>query len=59
MKMNLIEMEGLLHRNGIPGDLKVNESNTSYLGRKFSELEAKCTLILAKIERIDRQEATQ
>lgn len=49
MKMNLIEMEGLLHGNGIPGDLKVNESNASYLVRKFSELEAKCAA-LASLE---------
>ncbi len=48
MKMNLIEMEGLLHGNGIPGDLKVNESNASYLVRKFSELEAKCSALAAE-----------
>lgn len=48
MKMNLIEMEGFLHGNGIPGDLKVNESNASYLVRKFSELEAKCAALAAE-----------
>ncbi|WP_423957412.1 hypothetical protein [Citrobacter freundii] len=50
MKMNLIEMEGLLHGNGIPGDLKVNESNASYLVRKFSELEDKCAALAAKLK---------
>ncbi|WP_312131928.1 hypothetical protein [Leclercia sp.] len=48
MKMNLIEMEGFLHGNGIPGDLRVNESNASYLVRKFSELEAKCAALAAE-----------
>ena len=53
MKMNLIEMEGFLHGNGIPGDLKVNESNASYLVRKFSELEAKCSALAAENESIN------
>lgn len=48
MKMNLIEMEGFLHGKGIPGDLKVNESNASYLVRKFSEMEAKCAALAAE-----------
>lgn len=48
MKMNLIEMEGFLHGKGIPGDLKVNESNASYLVRKFAEMEAKCAELAAE-----------
>ena len=54
MKMNLIEMEGLLHGNGIPGDMKVNESNASYLVRKFSELEAKCAALAAENAELKR-----
>ncbi|MDM2883923.1 hypothetical protein [Citrobacter sp. Cpo044] len=38
--MNVYEMEGFLRGNGIPGDLKVNESNAQYLVRKFSELQS-------------------
>lgn len=38
--MNGYEMEGFLRGNGIPGDLKVNESNAQYLVRKFSELQS-------------------
>lgn len=48
MKMNLIEMEGFLHGKGIPGDLKVNESNASYLVRKFAEMEARCAALAAE-----------
>ncbi|HIH5391461.1 TPA: hypothetical protein ACYSFR_000728 [Citrobacter freundii] len=38
--MTVYEMEGFLRGNGIPGDLKANESNAQYLVRKFSEFES-------------------
>ena len=40
-QMTLIEMDGFLKGKCIPGDLKVNETNTEYLARKFGELESK------------------
>ncbi|HHK9580526.1 TPA: ead/Ea22-like family protein [Citrobacter braakii] len=38
--MTVYEMEVFLRGNGIPGDLKANESNAQYLVRKFSELQS-------------------
>lgn len=38
MKINLIEMEGLLRGQCIPGDLIVNETLAEYLVRKFDVL---------------------
>ena len=38
--MTVYEMEGLLCGKGVPGDLRVNESNAQYLVRKFSELQS-------------------
>lgn len=38
--MTVYEMESFLRGNGIPGDLKANESNAQYLVRKFSELQS-------------------
>lgn len=40
-QMTLIEMNGFLNGECIPGDLKVNETNAEYLVRKFGELESK------------------
>ncbi|EKP4676851.1 hypothetical protein P3012_003606 [Escherichia coli] len=40
-QMTLIEMDGFLKGKCIPRDLKVNETNTEYLVRKFGELESK------------------
>lgn len=40
-QMTLIEMDGFLKGEYIPGDLKVNETNAEYLVRKFGELESK------------------
>lgn len=40
-QMSLIEMDGFLKGECIPGDLKVNETNAEYLVRKFGELESK------------------
>ncbi|EFN9582531.1 hNH endonuclease [Escherichia coli] len=40
-QMSLIEMDGFLKGKFIPSDLKVNETNTEYLVRKFTELESK------------------
>lgn len=40
-QMSLIEMDGFLKGECIPGDLKVNETNAEYLVRKFAELESK------------------
>ena len=37
--MNLIEMDGFLRGNGLPGDMKVNETNAEYLVRKLAALE--------------------
>ncbi|HID4155263.1 TPA: hypothetical protein ACXE9L_000801 [Citrobacter koseri] len=39
--MKLLEMEGFLRGKCLPGDLKVNETNTEYLVRKLNELESK------------------
>ncbi|EIN1299604.1 hypothetical protein LOJ67_000709 [Escherichia coli] len=44
-QMSLIEMDGFLKGKCIPRDLKVNETNTEYLVRKFAELEAKCAAL--------------
>ncbi|WP_268046975.1 hypothetical protein [Citrobacter freundii] len=66
--MNVYEMEGFLRGNGIPGDLKVNESNAQYLVRKFSELqsqnadlavqlanaESKCRELAAELSAVDK-----
>ncbi|WP_410743372.1 hypothetical protein [Citrobacter portucalensis] len=66
--MNGYEMEGFLRGNGIPGDLKVNESNAQYLVRKFSELqsqnadmavqlanaESKCREMAAELSAVDK-----
>lgn len=38
MKINLIEMEGLLRGQCIPGDLLVNETLAEYLVRQFAKL---------------------
>ncbi|OMG99244.1 hNH endonuclease [Escherichia coli] len=46
--MSLIEMDGFLKGKCIPRDLKVNETNTEYLVRKFAELEAKCAALAAE-----------
>ncbi|EDV0590673.1 hypothetical protein ZW96_001358 [Salmonella enterica subsp. enterica] len=40
-QMSLIEMDCFLKGKCIPRDLKVNETNTEYLVRKFGELESK------------------
>lgn len=40
-QMTLIEMDGFLKGEYIPGDLKVNETSAEYLVRKFCELESK------------------
>lgn len=47
-QMTLIEMNGFLKGKCIPRDLKVNETNTEYLVRKFAELEAKCAALAAE-----------
>ncbi|EES5804597.1 TPA: hypothetical protein O2326_000757 [Escherichia coli] len=47
-QMSLIEMDGFLKGKCIPRDLKVNETNTEYLVRKFAELEAKCAALAAE-----------
>ncbi|WOP97171.1 hypothetical protein R2X28_18710 [Citrobacter freundii] len=39
--MKLFEMEGFLRGKCLPGDMKVNETNSEYLVRKFTELEQK------------------
>lgn len=44
-QMSLIEMDGFLKGKCIPRDLKVNETNTEYLVRKFAEAEAKCAAL--------------
>ncbi|EIZ6883460.1 hypothetical protein PX993_004084 [Escherichia coli] len=49
-QMTLIEMDGFLKGKCIPRDLKVNETNTEYLVRKFAELEAKCAALAAENE---------
>nr|WP_258134316.1 hypothetical protein [Escherichia coli] len=41
MRMNVFEMEGFLRGRCVPRDLKVNETNSEYLARKFGELESK------------------
>lgn len=38
MKINLIEMEGLLHGKCLPGNMMVNESLAEYLVRQFNQL---------------------
>ncbi|EEW1551317.1 hypothetical protein D9F39_24320 [Escherichia coli] len=52
-QMSLIEMDGFLKGKCIPRDLKVNETNAEYLVRKFSEAEAKCAALAAKINVIN------
>ncbi|EFO2496171.1 TPA: hypothetical protein ACNBWG_001379 [Escherichia coli] len=47
-QMTLIEMDRFLKGKCIPRDLKVNETNTEYLVRKFAELEAKCAALAAE-----------
>ncbi|EOU7032550.1 hypothetical protein ACN51E_001924 [Escherichia coli] len=47
-QMTLIKMDGFLKGKCIPRDLKVNETNTEYLVRKFAELEAKCAALAAE-----------
>ncbi|MGN9184101.1 hypothetical protein ACTMF1_01785 [Escherichia coli] len=47
-QMTLIEMDGFLKGKCIPRDLKVNETNTEYLVRKFAEAEAKCAALAAE-----------
>ncbi|WP_163305486.1 hypothetical protein [Enterobacter ludwigii] len=49
--MNSFELEGFLRGRCLPGDMKVNENNTEYLIRKFSELEQR----LIESERYGRQ----
>ncbi|WP_250309229.1 ead/Ea22-like family protein [Escherichia coli] len=44
-QMSLIEMDGFLKGKCIPRDLKVNETNTEYLVRKFAEAEAKISAL--------------
>ncbi|HBD1790438.1 TPA: hypothetical protein KIA74_003513 [Salmonella enterica] len=46
-------MEGFLRGKCIPGDLKVNETNAEYLVRKFSEAEARCAALSAKLSMIN------
>ncbi|ELO3249302.1 hypothetical protein QWS65_002715 [Escherichia coli] len=41
MRMNVFEIEGVLRGRCVPRDLKVNETNSEYLARKFGELESK------------------
>ncbi len=41
MRMNVFEIEGFLRGRCVPRDLKVNETNSEYLARKFGELESK------------------
>lgn len=40
-QMTIIEMDGFLKGKCIPRDLKVSETNSEYLVRKFGELESK------------------
>lgn len=47
-QMSLIEMDAFLKGKCIPRDLKVNETNTEYLVRKFAEFEAKCAALAAE-----------
>ncbi|EHU9290493.1 hypothetical protein KZW62_004140 [Salmonella enterica] len=47
-QMTLIEMDGFLKGKCIPRDLKVNETNSEYLVRKFAEAEAKCAALAAE-----------
>ncbi|EKZ6391745.1 hypothetical protein RE075_002186 [Klebsiella aerogenes] len=52
--MTVYEMEGFLRGKCIPGDLKVNESNTEYLVRKLNaavELHNELTAALLTIEK--------
>lgn len=44
-QMSLIEMDGFLKGKCFPRDLKVNETNTEYLVRKFAEAEAKISAL--------------
>ncbi|EFA4421396.1 hypothetical protein D3G36_27075, partial [Escherichia coli] len=49
-QMSLIEMDGFLKGKCIPSDLKVNETNTEYLVRKFGELEGKIAVLDAQLK---------
>ncbi|EKR8134033.1 hypothetical protein P9H96_003091 [Escherichia coli] len=51
-QMTLIEMDGFLKGKCIPRDLKVNETNSEYLVRKFAEAEAKCAALAAEVEAV-------
>lgn len=48
MKINLIEMEGLLRGQCIPGDLIVNETLAEYLVRQFGKLEQQLAAVVAE-----------
>ncbi|EPF6160773.1 hypothetical protein MWS90_002653 [Citrobacter sedlakii] len=51
--MKLYEMEGFLRGNGIPRDMKVNETNAEYLVRKFSEVDSEITHLKKKLSVIN------
>ncbi|HHG8786298.1 TPA: hypothetical protein ACPYVZ_001740 [Citrobacter sedlakii] len=51
--MKLYEMEGFLRGNGVPGDMKVNETNAEYLVRKFSEADSEITHLKKKLSVIN------
>ncbi|HHG9578735.1 hypothetical protein BEH70_23780 [Citrobacter freundii] len=51
--MTVYEMEGFLRGNGIPGDLKANESNAQYLVRKFSELQSQNARLAVQLANAD------
>lgn len=51
--MKLYEMEGFLRGNGIPRDMKVNETNAEYLVRKFSEADSEITHLKKKLSVIN------
>lgn len=48
MKINLIEMEGLLRGQCIPSDLIVNETLAEYLVRQFGKLEQQLAAVVAE-----------
>lgn len=51
--MKLYEMEGFLRGNGIPRDMKVNETNAEYLVRNFSEVDSEITHLKKKLSVIN------
>lgn len=51
--MKLYEMEGFLRGNGLPCDMKVNETNAEYLVRKFSEADSEITHLKKKLSVIN------